>query len=59
MLILEDLKAELNGYRPQLDELHDVLAIEGAKEKLAELQMMVNSRDFGMTLRNHRKQCRL
>ena len=46
MLILEDLKAELNGYRPQLDELHDVLAIEGAKEKLAELQMMVEQPGF-------------
>ena len=46
MLILEDLKAELTGYRPQLDELHDVLAIEGAKEKLAELQMMVEQPGF-------------
>ena len=41
MLILDDLKAELMTYKPQLDELHDVLAVEAAKEKLAELQMMV------------------
>ena len=46
MLILEDLKAELMNYKPQLDELHDVLAVEAAKEKLAELQMMVEQPGF-------------
>ena len=46
MLILDDLKAELMTYKPQLDELHDVLAVEAAKEKLAELQMMVEQPGF-------------
>ncbi|MBE6852071.1 MAG: peptide chain release factor 2 [Ruminococcus sp.] len=46
MLILDDLKAELIAYKPQLDELHDVLAIEAANEKLSELQMMVEQPGF-------------
>lgn len=46
MLILEDLKAELMNYKPQLDDLKEVLAVDGAKEKLAELQMMVEQPGF-------------
>lgn len=46
MLILDDLKAELMGYKPQLKELRDVLAIDAAHEKLAELHMMVEQPAF-------------
>ena len=46
MLILDDLKAELVNYRPELKELREVLAIDAAKEKLAELQMMVEQPGF-------------
>jgi len=46
MLILEDLKAELAGYKPQLKELREVLAIDAAHEKLSELQMMVEQPGF-------------
>ncbi len=46
MLILDDLKAELMNYKPQLKELRDVLAIDAAQEKLAELHMMVEEPAF-------------
>ncbi len=46
MLILDDLKAELASYKPQLKELRDVLAIDAAHEKLAELHMMVEQPAF-------------
>ena len=46
MLILEDLKAELANYRPQLKELRDVLAVDSATEKISELQMMVEQPGF-------------
>ena len=46
MLILDDLKIELINYRPELKELHDVLAVDSASEKIAELQMMVEHGSF-------------
>ena len=46
MLILDDLKIELMNYRPELKELRDVLAVDNASEKIAELQMMVEQPGF-------------
>ena len=46
MLILDDLKTELINYKPDLKDLRDVLAVDSASEKIAELQMMVEEPGF-------------
>ena len=38
MLLLDDLRLEMEGYRPQIKELYDVLNLDAAKKELAELQ---------------------
>lgn len=46
MLILDNLKVELNNYKPELKELHNVLDIDSASEKLAEYHMMAEQPGF-------------
>lgn len=38
MVFLENLKSELESYRPKIKELHDVFDIERSKERILELQ---------------------
>lgn len=38
MILLDDLKTELNGYRPEITELADVLDIENSKAELEQLR---------------------
>ena len=38
MVFLENLKSELESYRPKIKELHDVYDIENSKERILELQ---------------------
>ena len=37
MILLDELKTELTGYRKEMKELYDVLDIERAKERVEEL----------------------
>ncbi len=38
MVFLENLKSELEGFRPKIQELHDVYDIENSKERILELR---------------------
>jgi peptide chain release factor 2 len=38
MVFLENLKSELESYRPKIKELHDVFDIENSRERILELQ---------------------
>ena len=38
MLLLDDLRLEMEGYRPQIKELYDVLNLDAAKKELSGLQ---------------------
>lgn len=38
MVFLENLKSELESYRPKIKELHDVFNIENSRERILELQ---------------------
>lgn len=52
MIILDELKAEMTGYRKEIEELADVLDIEGAKRELAELNEKTAEEGFWDDLEN-------
>jgi peptide chain release factor 2 len=55
MIILDDLRVEMAGYRKEMTELADVLNIKGAKEKLEELNAKVAEDGFWDDLENSQK----
>lgn len=46
MVLLDDLKAELNNYKPQLKELYDVLNIKKAEDELSSLKELSSKDGF-------------
>ena len=68
MILLDELKSELNSYLPQIKELADVLNIENSKTELEELRnkaaekkeikRTVPSRDSGIILKIHKWFCK-
>ncbi len=46
MILLDDIKIELEAYRPKIKELKEVLDIENNQEKIAELEDKTTSPDF-------------
>lgn len=46
MVLLDELRVELIGYRPEMQELGDVLQIPAAKEQLSDLQIQVTYEGF-------------
>ena len=46
MLLLEELKLELEGYIPQITELYEVLEIDKAKDEIIELHDRATMPDF-------------
>lgn len=55
MVLLDELKVELAGYRPQIKELHDVLDIDGAKRELEELRQQIAMDGFWDNVENSQK----
>ncbi|MDD6278674.1 MAG: peptide chain release factor 2 [Ruminococcus sp.] len=55
MIILDDLKAEMVGYRKEIEELSDVLNIKQTKKELAELNEAAAKDGFWDDLENSQK----
>lgn len=55
MIILDDLRVEMVGYRKEMTELADVLNIKAAKEELKELNAEVAEEGFWDDLENSQK----
>ncbi|MGN0607073.1 MAG: peptide chain release factor 2 [Oscillospiraceae bacterium] len=55
MLLLEELRLELIGYRPEIKELSDVLEIEKAKKEYDDLQKTIAADGFWDDLENSQK----
>ena len=55
MVLLDELKVELAGYRPQIKELHDVLDIDGANRELEELRQQIAMDGFWDNVENSQK----
>jgi len=55
MIILDDLRVEMVGYRKEMTELADVLNIEGAEKQLAELNEKAAEEGFWDDLENSQK----
>lgn len=55
MIILDDLKQQLENIKPQIDELHDVLNIKKCKGEVEELQQMSAMPDFWNDTENSQK----
>lgn len=55
MVLLDELKVELAGYRPQIKELHDVLDIDGANRELEELRQQIAMDGFWDNIENSQK----
>ena len=55
MILLDELKVELNGYRKELDELGEVLNIKKASEELKDLQAQAAESGFWDDLENSQK----
>lgn len=55
MVLLDELKVELVGYRPQIKELHDVLDIDGANRELEELRQQIAMDGFWDNIENSQK----
>lgn len=55
MILLDDIRLELEGTRPDLKELYAVLDIESDKNELAELQTQVSADGFWDDLENSQK----
>lgn len=58
MILLDELKSELNSYLPQIKELADVLNIENSKPNLKSLETKRPSRDSGIILKIHKWFCK-
>ena len=46
MIILDELRLEMIGYRKEMEELADVLAIKDAKERIEELTHILNEANY-------------
>lgn len=55
MIILDDLRVEMTGYRKEMTELADVLNIKAAKERIAELNAQTAEDGFWDDLENSQK----
>ncbi len=55
MILLDELRVEMTGYRKDLDELGEVLNIKKAQEELKELQEQATADDFWSDLDNSQK----
>lgn len=55
MLLLDDLRIELEGYRPLIKELYSVLEIEKALSETEELKEVSAAPDFWNDLENSQK----
>jgi len=55
MILLEELKVELEGYLPRIKELKEVLDIENSLKELRELQMLTENPDFWNGLEESQK----
>lgn len=55
MIILDDLRVEMTGYRKEMTELADVLNIQKAKERIAELNAETAKDGFWDDLENSQK----
>ncbi len=55
MIILDDLKTELVGYRDDIKELHEVLDIEGANDTIKKLQSEMEVQGFWDDLEHSQK----
>ena len=55
MLLLEELKLELEGYIPQITELYEVLEIDKAKDEIIELHDRATMPDFWDDLENSQR----
>ena len=55
MIILEDLKQQLDDLKPEIDELYSVLNMEKCKSDLEELQQMSAMPDFWNDADNSQK----
>ncbi len=55
MVILDELRLELVGYRKEMEELADVLNIKGAKERIEELNAETAKEGFWDDLENSQK----
>ena len=55
MIILDELRVEMVGYRKEMEELADVLNIKAAKERVAELNKQTEENGFWDDLENSQK----
>jgi peptide chain release factor 2 len=55
MILLDELKLEMEGYYPQIKELEEVLDIKNAKNEIAELQKISSYPDFWNDIENSQK----
>jgi len=55
MIILDELRVEMTGYRKEIEELADVLSIKSAKDRIAELQAETAKEGFWDDLENSQK----
>ena len=55
MILLDELKVEMTGYRKEIDELGEVLNIANAREELAELQKQASQDGFWDDIENSQK----
>ncbi|MBR1592288.1 MAG: peptide chain release factor 2 [Ruminococcus sp.] len=55
MIILDELRVEMVGYRKEMEELADVLDIKGAKKRIAELNEETAKEGFWDDLENSQK----
>ena len=55
MIILDELRVEMVGYRKEVEELADVLRIKAAKERVAELNAETAKDGFWDDLENSQK----
>ena len=55
MIILDELRVEMTGYRKEIEELADVLSIKPAKDRIAELHAETAKEGFWDDLENSQK----
>ena len=55
MILLDELKLEMEGYYPQIKELEEVLDLKNAKNEIAELQKISSYPDFWNDIENSQK----
>ena len=55
MILLDELKIEMEGFRPQIKELKEVLDIDNANKEISELQKISSDPDFWNDMDNSQK----